>query len=74
MNQIELSKKLGVTQSYISKYLRGERGCSLQTARKLTEFFGCNPLFWLEATPEQKHAILGNGGNGRDKKISNKEG
>lgn len=58
MNQIELSKKLGKSQSYVSKYLRGERGCSLKTARKLTELFGCNPLFWLEATPEQKAAII----------------
>lgn len=66
MNQIELSQKLGKSQSYISKYLRGERGCSLKTAKKLTEMFGCNPLFWMEATADQRRAIIGN--NGRKKK------
>ena len=50
MTPTELSKFTGKTKAYCSYFLRGKRGCSLDTARKLTRLFGKNPLWWLEST------------------------
>lgn len=67
MKQNDLAKQLGVTQAYISKFINGHTGCSLKTARRLTDLFGHDPLFWMEATPEEIKSIIGNGNNGSKK-------
>jgi plasmid maintenance system antidote protein VapI len=58
MKQIQLSKILNLSQGQLSKFLNGKSGCSLQTAKKLTELFGESPLFWLESTSEQRKNII----------------
>jgi plasmid maintenance system antidote protein VapI len=60
MTQTEIANKIGVTQSYISKYLKGEIGCSLSVAKKFTDHFGGDPLFWMDSTSEQRRAALRN--------------
>ena len=67
MNQIELSKALGVSQSFISKFLRGERGCSLSLAEKLEDHFGQPAIWWMKSTPAQRRAAIEIGGNGNGK-------
>jgi plasmid maintenance system antidote protein VapI len=66
MKQMDLAASLGVTQAYVSKYLKGKRGCSLQTAKKLSAMFGHDPIWWMESTPEQRRSVLANG-NGHKK-------
>jgi len=66
MKQTDLAETLGVTQTYISKYLKGYRGCSLQTAKKLSELFGKDPLWWMESTPDQRQKILNGSKSKRD--------
>jgi plasmid maintenance system antidote protein VapI len=66
MNQIELANRLGRTQGFVSKFLNGHAGCSLETAEKLSDLFGHDPLWWMKSTAKQRKAVLGNG-NGHNK-------
>lgn len=58
MKQRELSKITGLSQAYLSKYLRGDRNCSLKTAKLLTGVFGKDPIFWMESSADQRRAIM----------------
>ncbi len=58
--QTKLAKKVGVTQQFISKILRGKSRPSWPTAKRLAEATGTDPVLWLEGTPEEiKQALSG---------------
>lgn len=60
MTQTEIAARLGVTQSYISKYFKGKLQCSLKVAKKMTELFGQDPLFWMDSPLEKRRSVVGN--------------
>jgi antitoxin HigA-1 len=42
-----LAKDIGVQQSRVSQILRGERAITLDTAIRLSRYFGTTPRVWL---------------------------
>ncbi|MFV0422217.1 helix-turn-helix domain-containing protein [Oleidesulfovibrio sp.] len=47
MTQIEIAKKTGLAQSFISSILRGVRRASPKAAARLEEATGVHRLFWM---------------------------
>ncbi len=47
MTQVEISKKTGLAQSFISSILRGMRRASPKAAARLEAATGIHRLFWL---------------------------
>jgi addiction module HigA family antidote len=43
----KLAKDIGVQQTRVSQILRGERAITLDTAMRLSRYFGTGPLVWL---------------------------
>lgn len=60
MKQIEIAKKLKVKQPYISLILTGKRPMQWDLAKKLSELFGNDPSFWMDASPSEMETIINN--------------
>jgi plasmid maintenance system antidote protein VapI len=61
MKQVDIAKSLQKSQAFVSRFFSGIGGCSWKTAKKLSDLLGQSPSFWMDATPEQKQAVLNNG-------------
>jgi len=60
LTQKKVAEKIGITQQAISKIINGSTPL-WQTAKKLSDAVpGTDPVFWMEATPEQKKQALKN--------------
>lgn len=56
MSAVEMAKKIGIDQSLVSRYLKGERVPSRQTAKKIAEAFNVPYIELLEMIDAQDRA------------------
>ena len=54
MNQTELAKKIGMSQTGYSKYETGENDIPVATLEKLADFYGTSVDYLLGRTDERK--------------------
>ena len=58
MKQIEIAKRTGLSEAFISLLLSGGRRPTWKTAKLLEAVTGVNAVVWLEAPPNQIRAAL----------------
>lgn len=58
MTQIEIAKRIGKSQAYISLILSGRRNPSWQTALKLAELTNSDPVEWMNSGAEKRQKLL----------------
>ena len=57
-NQAQIARKAGITPSFLSYVLSGQRTPSWETAQRLAEATGTDPLLWISGVPEARRAIV----------------
>ena len=60
MTQTEISKKLNISQQYVSMIISGKRRPSWDIAKKFAELTGTTASFWMEAKPDVMKDIIKN--------------
>jgi len=70
IRQIDLASRLGKTQAFVSQFINGQVGCSLETAEKLSELFGQSPIWWMKSSAEDRRRALCNGNHDEYKKTA----
>lgn len=58
MKQTELAARVGISDSSLCRYLKGERRPSLETAERLEVETGVNFRIWMRGAPDEIKAAL----------------
>jgi transcriptional regulator with XRE-family HTH domain len=58
IKQIDLAKKIGLSQSFLSMIISGRRRPSWDNAKKLAAFTSTDPVLWLDGTADARRSAV----------------
>jgi transcriptional regulator with XRE-family HTH domain len=58
MNQSQFAKKAGLSKSFVSRWLSGQKRPGYETAKRLVERFGQTLEFWIESNPDRIRVFI----------------
>lgn len=58
LKQKVIAEQTCMSQQFVSAFLHGKRNCSLKTAKKFAAIYGCDPVWWMEATGRQRRVQI----------------
>jgi len=58
ITQNDIAEQAGVTPSFLSRLLAGERRPNWQTAKRLAAATGTDPVLWLEAEAAELRRVV----------------